>query len=195
MTGLTTTVPGQGLGAQQESSVPVLEPVLNYRIYLPDEVNAVEMMEKLKQLEEEDPQLHILWNEQLQEIHAQMMGQVQIEVLTQLIKERFGVVVVFGQGNIVYKETIAKPVEGVGHFEPLRHYAEVHLLLEPGEPGSGIEVASACSEDVLDLNRAAADRNTYYGEGTSGRTDRISTHRCKNHDFKRTRPYQTHRGR
>ena len=132
--------------------MPVLEPVLNYRIYLPDEVNAVEMMEKLKQLEEEDPQLHILWNEQLQEIHAQMMGQVQIEVLTQLIKERFGVVVVFGQGNIVYKETIAKPVEGVGHFEPLRHYAEVHLLLEPGEPGSGIEVASACSEDVLDLN-------------------------------------------
>ena len=101
VTGLTTTVPGQGLGAQQESSVPVLEPVLNYRIYLPDEVNAVEMMEKLKQLEEEDPQLHILWNEQLQEIHAQMMGQVQIEVLTQLIKERFGVVVVFGQGNIV----------------------------------------------------------------------------------------------
>ena len=152
VTGLTTTVPGQGLGAQQESSVPVLEPVLNYRIYLPDEVNAVEMMEKLKQLEEEDPQLHILWNEQLQEIHAQMMGQVQIEVLTQLIKERFGVVVVFGQGNIVYKETIAKPVEGVGHFEPLRHYAEVHLLLEPGEPGSGIEVASACSEDVLDKN-------------------------------------------
>ena len=152
VTGLTTTVPGQGLGAQQESSVPVLEPVLNYRIYLPNEVNAVEMMEKLKQLEEEDPQLHILWNEQLQEIHAQMMGQVQIEVLTQLIKERFGVVVVFGQGNIVYKETIAKPVEGVGHFEPLRHYAEVHLLLEPGEPGSGIEVASACSEDVLDLN-------------------------------------------
>ena len=152
VTGLTTTVPGQGLGAQQESSVPVLEPVLNYRIYLPDEVNAVEMMEKLKQLEEEDPQLHILWNEQLQEIHAQMMGQVQIEVLTQLIKERFGVVVVFGQGNIVYKETIAKPVEGVGHFEPLRHYAEVHLLLEPGEPGSGIEVASVCSEDVLDKN-------------------------------------------
>ena len=138
VTGLTTTIPGQGLGAQQESSVPVLEPVLNYRIYLPNEVNAVEMMEKLKQLEEEDPQLHILWNEQLQEIHAQMMGQVQIEVLTQLIKERFGVVVVFGQGNIVYKETIAKPMEGVGHFEPLRHYAEVHLLLEPLPAGSGL---------------------------------------------------------
>ena len=152
VTGLTTTVPGQGLGAQQESSVPVLEPVLNYRIYLPDEVNAVEMMEKLKQLEEEDPQLHILWNEQLQEIHAQMMGQVQIEVLTQLIKERFGVVVVFGQGNIVYKETIAKPVEGVGHFEPLRHYAEVHLLLEPLPRGSGMQFAADCREEVLDKN-------------------------------------------
>ena len=152
VTGLTTTVPGQGLGAQQESSVPVLEPVLNYRIYLPDEVNAVEMMEKLKQLEEEDPQLHILWNEQLQEIHAQMMGQVQIEVLTQLIKERFGVVVVFGQGNIVYKETIAKPVEGVGHFEPLRHYAEVHLLIKPLKRGSGIIINSRCKEDLLDHN-------------------------------------------
>lgn len=195
VTGLTTTIPGQGLGAQQESSVPVLEPVLNYRIYLPNEVNAVEMMEKLKQLEEEDPQLHILWNEQLQEIHVQMMGQVQIEVLTQLIKERFGVVVVFGQGNIVYKETIAKPVEGVGHFEPLRHYAEVHLLLEPGGTGKrnrgGKRVQRGCARPQL----AAADRNTYYGAGTSGRTDRISTHRCKNHDFKRTCPYQTYRGR
>lgn len=152
VTGLTATYPGQGLWNEQTTSVPVLEPVLNYRIQLPQDVNPVEMMGKLKQLEEEDPQLHIIWNEALQEIHAQMMGQVQIEVLTQLIKDRFGVVVVFGQGNIVYKETIAKPVEGVGHFEPLRHYAEVHLLLEPGEPGSGIEVASDCSEDVLDLN-------------------------------------------
>ncbi len=152
VTGLTATYPGQGLGAEQTTSVPLLEPVLNYQIKLPQDVNPAEMMGKLKLLEEEDPQLHILWNEQLQEIHVQMMGQVQIEVLTQLIKERFGVVVVFGQGNIVYKETIAKPVEGIGHFEPLRHYAEVHLLLEPGEPGSGIEVSSACSEDVLDLN-------------------------------------------
>ena len=152
VTGLTATYPGQGLWNEKTTSVPVLEPVLSYRIQLPQDVNPVEMMGKLKQLEEEDPQLHIVWNEELREIHAQMMGQVQIEVLTQLIKDRFGVVVVFGQGNIVYKETIAKPVEGVGHFEPLRHYAEVHLLLEPGEPGSGIEVASACSEDVLDLN-------------------------------------------
>lgn len=152
VTGLTETYPGQGLGAEEQQNVPVLEPVLNYQIQLPKEVNPSEMMLKLKELEEEDPQLHIVWNEQLKEIHAQMMGQVQIEVLTRLIKERFGVVVVFGQGNIVYRETIARPVEGVGHFEPLRHYAEVHLLLEPGEPGSGIQVQSACSEDVLDLN-------------------------------------------
>lgn len=152
VTGLTATYPGQGLGAEQATSAPLLEPVLNYQIRLPQDVNPVEMMGKLKLLEEEDPQLHILWNEQLQEIHVQMMGQVQIEVLTQLIKERFGVVVAFGQGNIVYKETIAKPVEGIGHFEPLRHYAEVHLLLEPAEPGSGIQVSSVCSEDVLDLN-------------------------------------------
>lgn len=152
VTGLTATFPGQGLGAEERVELPVLEPVLNYQIILPQDVNATDMILKLKQLEEEDPQLHILWNEQLKEIHAQMMGQVQIEILTRLIQDRFGVRVSFGQGNIVYKETIRKPVEGVGHFEPLRHYAEVHLLIEPGEPGSGIQVASACSEDVLDLN-------------------------------------------
>lgn len=152
VTGLTATCPGQALGAEQAAGIPVLEPVLNYQIHLPQDVNPMDMMGKLRQLEEEDPQLHIVWNEQLQEIHVQMMGQVQIEVMTQLIKERFGVAVTFGQGNIVYKETVAKPVEGVGHFEPLRHYAEVHLLIEPGEPGSGVEVASACREDLLDLN-------------------------------------------
>jgi predicted RNA-binding protein with PIN domain len=152
VTGLTMTFPGQGLGAEQDTRVPVLEPVLTYQILLPQDVNPADMMGKLKQLEEEDPQLHILWNEELREIHAQMMGQVQIEVLTQLIKERFDISIAFGPGNIVYRETIAEPVEGVGHFEPLRHYAEVHLLLEPGEPGSGVQVASACSEDVLDLN-------------------------------------------
>lgn len=152
VTGLTATYPGQGLGAQESTGAPLLEPVLGYQIHLPKDVNPAEMMGKLKELEEEDPQLCIVWNEQLREIHVQMMGQVQIEVLTRLIKDRFGVVVTFGQGNIVYKETIARPVEGIGHFEPLRHYAEVHLLLAPGEPGSGIQVASACSEDVLDLN-------------------------------------------
>lgn len=152
VTGLTATYPGQGLGAEKADEVPVLEPVLNYRIYLPQDVNPSDMFGKLKLFEEEDPQLHMIWNEKLREIHAQMMGQVQIEILTRRIKERFGVTVTFGTGSIVYKETIARPVEGVGHFEPLRHYAEVHILMEPGEPGSGIQAASACSEDVLDLN-------------------------------------------
>ena len=152
VTGLDQTYPGMGLGVNQTQTMPILEPVLNYQIIVPQGVNPVELMRNLKQLEEEDPQLNILWNEQLQEIHAQLMGQVQMEVLGRVILERFGVRVTFGPGNIVYKETIAKPVEGVGHFEPLRHYAEAHLWMEPGEPGSGISVFSSCSEDVLDLN-------------------------------------------
>ncbi|MGN1156994.1 MAG: NYN domain-containing protein, partial [Agathobacter sp.] len=152
VTGLDVTFPGMGLGANTTTTLPILEPVLNYQIMVPQGVNPVELMGNLKQLEEEDPQLNILWNEKLQEIHAQLMGQVQMEVLGRLILERFGVRVDFGPGNIVYKETIAKPVEGVGHYEPLRHYAEVHLWMEPGEPGSGITVFSNCSEDVLDLN-------------------------------------------
>ena len=152
VTGLDQTYPGMGLGANTTQTMPILEPVLNYQIIVPQGVNPVELMKNLKQLEEEDPQLNILWNEQLQEIHAQLMGQVQMEVLGRVILERFGVRVSFGPGNIVYKETIAKPVEGVGHFEPLRHYAEAHLWMEPGEPGSGLSVFSNCSEDVLDLN-------------------------------------------
>lgn len=152
VTGLDKTYPGMGLGANTTTTMPILEPVLNYQIMVPQGVNPVELMRNLKQLEEEDPQLNILWNEQLQEIHAQLMGQVQMEVLGRVIQERFNVRVTFGPGNIVYKETIAKPVEGVGHFEPLRHYAEAHLWMEPGEPGSGITVQSACSEDVLELN-------------------------------------------
>jgi len=152
VTGLDATYPGMGLGANTTTTLPILEPVLNYQIIVPQGVNPVELMRSLKQLEEEDPQLNILWNEQLQEIHAQLMGQVQMEVLGRVILERFGVRVTFGPGNIVYKETIASPVEGVGHYEPLRHYAEAHLWMEPGEPGSGITVFSNCSEDVLDLN-------------------------------------------
>ncbi len=152
VTGLDQTYPGMGLGVNTTKTMPILEPVLNYQIIVPQGVNPVELMKNLKQLEEEDPQLNILWNEQLQEIHAQLMGQVQMEVLGRVILERFGVRVTFGPGNIVYKETISKPVEGVGHFEPLRHYAEAHLWMEPGEPGSGISVCSNCSEDVLDLN-------------------------------------------
>lgn len=152
VTGLTKTRPGMSLGAEKGCEIPLLEPVLYYQICLPREVSSSEMLRKLGELEEEDPLLHIVWDEKLQEIHAQVMGQVQIEVLTRLIKDRFGVSVTFGQGNIVYKETIARPVEGIGHFEPLRHYAEVHLLLEPGEPGTGIQAATVCSEDVLAVN-------------------------------------------
>lgn len=152
VTGLSQTHPGQGFGIEIDSEMPVLEPVLNYRIMLPPECDVHQMLKKLKELEEEEPELHIVWNEQLGEIHAMLMGEVQIEILKHMIWERFHVAVEFGTGNIVYKETIAEPVEGVGHFEPLRHYAEVHLLLEPGEPGSGLQFFTACSEDVLDRN-------------------------------------------
>ena len=152
VTGLTATYPGQGLGSEQASDMPVLEPVLSYRIGLPTEVNVHQALLQLRQLEEEEPLLHIVWNETLGEIYAQVMGEVQIEILKSLIKERFGMAVTFDEGNIVYKETILEPVEGVGHFEPLRHYAEVHLLLEPGETGSGLTFTTDCSEDVLDRN-------------------------------------------
>lgn len=152
VTGLAETYPGQGLGAEKDSEVPILEPVLTYRIILPDDCNVHTMLRDLKLLEEEEPELHIVWIEKSQEIHVQLMGDVQIEILQRIIKERFGVLVEFWEGSIVYKETIAAPVEGVGHFEPLRHYAEVHLRLEPGECGSGIQFDSECSEDVLDRN-------------------------------------------
>lgn len=152
VTGLTATYPGQGLGSEQASDMPVLEPVLSYRIGLPEEVNVHQALLQLRQLEEEEPLLHIVWNGTLGEIYAQVMGEVQIEILKSLIKERFGMAVTFDEGHIVYKETILEPVEGIGHFEPLRHYAEVHLLLEPGETGSGLTFATDCSEDVLDRN-------------------------------------------
>lgn len=152
VTGPMLTHPGQGLGEEAESELPILEPVLTYQVLLPEGCDVHKMLRNLRQLEEEEPQLHIVWDETLQEIQAQVMGEVQIEVLKSLIAERFGVDVSFGAGNIVYKETILEPVEGVGHFEPLRHYAEVHLLMEPGEPGSGLEFAARCSEDVLDRN-------------------------------------------
>lgn len=152
LTGLTKTYPGEGLGAEERGKRPVLEPVLTYQIRLPEGTDAAVMLPRLRQLEEEEPELHIVWKEELQEIQAQVMGEVQIEILQNLIKERFGVEVTFGVGNIVYKETITTAVEGVGHFEPLRHYAEVHLWLEPGETGSGFQVDTDCSEDVLDKN-------------------------------------------
>ncbi len=152
VTGLGQSKPGDGLGIEKASDVPVLEPVLRYQVILPDGYDPRVMIPKLRQIEEEEPELHVVWDEHLQEIQAQVMGEVQIEVLQSLIKSRFGVDVEFDAGRIVYKETIANTVEGVGHFEPLRHYAEVHLLLEPGEPGSGLKFAVECNEDVLAKN-------------------------------------------
>lgn len=152
VTGLSDTSPGAGIGREQHAMMPMLAPVLTYRLILPETCDTSSMLPSLYQLQEEEPELHILWDEQLQEIQVQIMGEVQLEILKSLIAERFGVEVTFGTGNILYKETIAHPVEGVGHYEPLRHYAEVHLLLEPGEPGSGLVFDTCCSEDVLDRN-------------------------------------------
>ena len=152
VTGLSQTYPGEGLGIERDSDIPILEPVLTYQIQLPEDCEVHSMLEKLRQLEEEEPLLHIIWNEKLGEIYAQIMGEVQMEVLKSLIWKRFHVRIEFGKGNIVYKETIRQPVEGVGHFEPLRHYAEVHLLLEPAEAGTGLHFFSNCSQDTLDLN-------------------------------------------
>ncbi len=150
--GLSKTYAGQGLGEAESSGRPYLEPVLNYRITLPKEVDARTILPKLQMLEEEEPLLHIVWNERFGEIHAQVMGQVQTEVLVSLISERYGVDVSFDDGRIMYKETITEPVEGVGHFEPLRHYAEVHLLLEPLERGSGLVFDTVCNESFLERN-------------------------------------------
>jgi len=152
VTGLSMAKPGEGLGVEKGSGSPVLEPVLSYRIIFPEDCDPRVMLPKLRQIEEEDPQLHILWNEQTKEIQVQVMGEVQLEVLQSMIKSRFDVDVAFDSGRIVYKETIANTVEGVGHFEPLRHYAEVHLLLEPGERGSGLRFKEECSDDVLGRN-------------------------------------------
>ncbi|WP_461880434.1 NYN domain-containing protein, partial [Fusicatenibacter sp.] len=152
VTGLSDTFSGQGIGNETEAEKPVLEPVLTYRIELPQDCDVHQMLIRLRQLEEEIPELHVVWKERLAEIHAQVMGEVQIEILKSLIYDRFGIRVEFGAGNIVYKETIRGAVEGVGHFEPLRHYAEVHLLLEAAEPGSGLQVGTVCSEDMLDRN-------------------------------------------
>ena len=152
VTGLSHTYCGQGLGIEAHTFLPVLEPVLTYKIELPDDCNVHSMLIKLKELEEEEPQLHIVWDERLQEIHAQVMGEVQIEILKRMIWERYQTEVEFGSGKIVYKETIEDCVEGVGHFEPLRHYAEVHLKLEPAERGTGLHFFADCSEDLLDRN-------------------------------------------
>lgn len=152
VTGLNHTKAGEGLGTECGVHLPVLEPVLSYQIRIPEDCDVHQTYRKFLQLEEEEPELHITWNKELGEIYAQLMGEVQTEVLKNMISERFGIAVEFGAGSIVYKETIVKPVIGIGHFEPLRHYAEVHLLMEPGEPGSGLQFETTCSEDVLDRN-------------------------------------------
>ena len=150
VTGLSRTAAGEGLGAEAEALPPALEPVLIYQVLLPEGQDPHAALGKLLLLEEEDPQLHIAWNEQTRQIHVQLMGEIQLEILQRMIRERFGLEVAFGPGTICYRETIAAPVEGIGHFEPLRHYAEVHLLLEPGERGSGLEFGTACPEDQLE---------------------------------------------
>lgn len=152
VTGLTATYPGEGLGIEPCSETNILQPVLSYSVDIKDGTDLHTALKNPRKLEEEEPQLHIIWNEQLQEIHVQLMGEVQLEVLRRIIKERFDLDVDFGQGSIAYKETIASPVEGVGHYEPLRHYAEVHVMLEPGKPGSGLKFRTNCSEDALDRN-------------------------------------------
>ncbi len=152
VTGLTKTVAGMGLGFESDIQKPVLEPVLTYKLEILDNTDVHTALTKLRILEQEDPQLRIIWNELLREIHIQLMGEVQIEVLRRIIDERFGMKADFSEGAIAYRETISDTVEGVGHFEPLRHYSEVHLILEPGKPGSGVVIKSDCSEDLLDKN-------------------------------------------
>lgn len=152
LTGLTHTWPGEGLGGEEDAEDPALEPVLEYKVQLPSGCDVHQMLQNLRRLEEEEPMLRVVWEEELGEIYVRLMGEVQIEILKSLIQERFGVNVTFDAGRVVYKETIQNTVEGVGHFEPLRHYAEVHLLMEPGERGSGLVFESACSEDELNLN-------------------------------------------
>ena len=152
VTGLTKARPGEGLGAERDSDLPVLEPVLSYQVLLPEGADMHAALGKLHRLEEEEPQLHVVWNETLGEIHVQLMGEIQLEVLRSLLAERFGLAVEFGPGGILYKETITEPMEGVGHYEPLRHYAEVHVKLEPLPRGSGMQFAADCREEVLDKN-------------------------------------------
>lgn len=152
VTGPAMTYPGQGMGIEEEAAKPVLSPVMTYQVLLPEHTDPAVVLPKLKELEEEDPGLHVVWNASLGEIHVQIMGKVQLEILKEIIKERFDIEADFGTGSIVYKETIAAAVEGVGHFEPLRHYAEVHLIMEPMPQGSGLVFDSSVSEDELDLN-------------------------------------------
>lgn len=152
VTGITFTTPGDGLGIENSTGLPVLEPVLTYKLNLPADVDVHTALEKMRILENEDPQLKVVWNERLGEINVQLMGDIQLEILQAIIRDRFGIQASFGKGNIIFKETISDTVEGVGHFEPLRHYAEVHLLLKPLKRDSGVVFKTGCKEDLLDKN-------------------------------------------
>ena len=152
VTGITFTNSGDGLGVEDNSSIPMLTPVLTYTVNVPDGTDAHTVLSDMRILEAEDPQLKVEWNERYSEIHVKLMGDIQLEVLQTLFADRFGINISFGKGSIIYKETIEEAVEGVGHFEPLRHYAEVHLLLKPGKRGSGLVFKTDCKEDVLDKN-------------------------------------------
>ncbi|MBQ6019964.1 MAG: TetM/TetW/TetO/TetS family tetracycline resistance ribosomal protection protein, partial [Clostridia bacterium] len=152
VTGITFARPGDGLGAEEDAPAPVLEPVMTYGVTLPEGTDAHAALEKFRLLEREDPALHVEWDDRHAQIRVRLMGDVQMEILKAVALDRFGLDVSFGKGRIIYKETIADTVEGVGHFEPLRHYAEVHLILKPGKPGSGLVFRSACSEDKLEKN-------------------------------------------
>ncbi|MDE7122393.1 MAG: GTP-binding protein, partial [Oscillospiraceae bacterium] len=152
VTGLSESCAGQGFGCESSSGKPVLEPILRYAVILPEEISIHTALIAFKKLEQEDPQLHVDFSETLQEIHVLLMGEIQLAVLRHILKERFQMSVEFQPGGVVYKETIQNTVEGMGHYEPLRHYAEVRLLLEPGESGSGLQFSSVCREDELDRN-------------------------------------------
>jgi len=152
VTGLEQSYCGEGFGIEADAGQPVLEPVLNYQILLPEGCDVHQVWKRLQQLEEENPLLRLEWEENSRELHIQVMGEVELDILRNMIQERFDLAVSFGEGSLVYKETIAEPVEGIGHFEPLRHYAEVHLLMEPGESGSGLQFDTRCSEDLLSRN-------------------------------------------
>ena len=193
--GLPDSYPGEGLGAEPDAAPPALEPVLRYRVLLPQGCDVPTALRCLRELEQEDPLLHVVWDERLGQLHLQLMGEVQLEVLQSLLERRFGLRVEFGEGGILYKETITGRVEGVGHYEPLRHYAEVHLLLEPAPAGSGIHLATACREDDLAGNWQRLIL-THLGEKDPHRAPYgRAPHRCDPHPGIGPGPLKAHRGR
>lgn len=195
ITGLSKTYAGQGLGKEHDTAPPTLAPVLSYRVQIPPSLDVHKVLENMRKLEQEDPQLQVRWNEQLQEISVRLMGEIQLAVLQRLMLERFSMPISFDSGSIAYRETIQKPVEGVGHYEPLRHYAEVHLLLEPLPTGSGLQFAAACREDDLDRNWQRLVLTHLQEKNTRRCADECSDYRYENHIdcWKSTR--QAYRGR